>query len=48
MMGIVTLRLASDFLLSEWGAVFVERVQSVDQYSDHGQSVTSSFEYCDG
>ena len=30
------------------GAAFVHHAQNVEQYSDHGQSVTSSLEYCNG
>ena len=45
-MGTVTLHPASDFVCV--GAAFVHHAQNVEQYSDHGQSVTSSLEYCNG
>lgn len=45
MMCIVTLRLATDFyFLSEGPVFFYRRKKKKD--SDHGQSVTSSLEYC--
>ena len=49
-MGSATPRPASDFFICVWGGGCLRppRPENVDQYSDHGQSVTSSSEYCQG
>ena len=49
--GTVTLRSASHFLLKCGGSFLrpsSHRKRPNKQYSDHGQSVTSSLEYCNG